>query len=100
MALYLRNPKRSLECATQHTLYERLQSDTQKCQFLFLPGTSAQPQPNVFRYRDVTARFRIWETWYAFRSLFDSCDGGVATEFADLARPAKWEGLERKVGQG
>ena len=40
------------------------------------------------------------KTWYAFPFTFDSCDGGVATEFADLARPAKWEGLERKVGQG
>jgi hypothetical protein len=76
---------------------------TLKCQFLFLPGTSAQTAANVSRYRDVTARFRILgKTWYALPFTFDSCDGGFAIEFAGggLARPAKWEGLERKVGQG
>lgn len=76
---------------------------TLKCQFLFLPGTSAQTAANVSRYRDVTARFRIWEKPSTpFRSLLTAAMEGLrsSSRGGGLARPAKWEGLERKVGQG
>lgn len=96
MAVIFETRKESLECATQH-LVRAICKVTLKCQFLILPGTINRTQRVC--YRDATARFRMWETWYAFRSLLTAAMK-VATEFAGLARPAKWEGLGRKVGQG
>jgi len=63
MALYLGLPK--IESAPRRTLHELLDV-TLKCQFLFLPRTSARARPTC-PWPKRHARFRLPETRCAFR---------------------------------